>query len=63
MLRFQLAFSLFSGIFIVTMGGSSYFNAVLGAGFFGFACSSMFPLVMTVVADYGFTMYVLNCVV
>jgi hypothetical protein len=56
MLRFQLVFSIFSALYIVALGGASYFNAVLGAGFFGFACSSMFPLVMTVVGDYGFTM-------
>ena len=56
MLRFQLVFCLFSGLFIVAEGGTSYFNAVLGAGFLGFACSSIFPLVMTVVGDYGYTM-------
>jgi fucose permease len=56
MLRFQLVLTAISAILILFLAGSSYSNAAGVSAFFGFALSSVFPLAMTIVSDYGFAM-------
>jgi hypothetical protein len=56
MLRFQIALSLTSGILVVMFAHTSYMNACLVSSLLGFALSSVYPLVMTIVADYGYSM-------
>lgn len=57
MLRFQLVLCLISSSLMIRISSISYVNASIVAIFYGFALSSIFPLVMTLVADYGYTMY------
>lgn len=56
MYRFQAAFSLVSSIAMVCFVGSSYGAAVVISILMGFGLSSIYPLMMTLVADYGYAM-------
>lgn len=56
LLRCQLVFSVIAAILIVAALSSSFDSAFLISAFFGYALSSIFPLMMTLVSDYGFTM-------
>ena len=56
MLNIQLVLSVIAGVLNVTIMSGSYNNAILCACMLGFALSSVFPLAMTVVGDYGYTM-------
>jgi hypothetical protein len=58
MLRIQLSLSVICGIILLSLAHQSYNLAVTCAALLGFSLSSLFPLVMTLVSDYGFTMYV-----
>jgi MFS transporter, FHS family, Na+ dependent glucose transporter 1 len=56
MLRFQLFLCIVSTILMLVITSASYSNASIVSMFYGFALSSIFPLVMTLVTDYGYTM-------
>lgn len=56
MLRFQLVLTAVSAVLILFLAGSSYADSAGVSAFFGFALSSVFPLAMTIVSDYGFAM-------
>lgn len=56
MLRFQLTLCIISSILLSFYLWKSYTSSVYVSALFGFALSSMFPLAMTMVGDYGFTM-------
>jgi hypothetical protein len=56
MLRVQLSLTLASAVLVVVIAPMSYNLAVVSSGVMGLACSSLFPLVMTLVGDYGYTM-------
>lgn len=56
MLRVQLSLTLVSAVIVVVISPISYNLAVVSSGAMGLACSSLFPLVMTLVGDYGYSM-------
>ena len=56
MLRIQLMLSAVGAILVVMIAPESYAAACVASAIFGFALSSIFPLAMTISADYGFTM-------
>jgi MFS transporter, FHS family, Na+ dependent glucose transporter 1 len=56
MLRFQLVFSILSSVIMLGIAAFSYLDAVVCSILFGLALSSIFPLAMTVVQDYGYKM-------
>lgn len=59
MLRIQLVLSLAGCILVVTIAKHTYIQACIASAIYGYALSSIFPLAMTISADYGFTMLVL----
>lgn len=56
MIRAQLALIVIGAIFVPMFFGISYTTACWVTGFIGFALSSIFPVMMTIFSDYGFTM-------
>ena len=56
MLRVQLTVTVISAVLVVVLAPLSYTLAVFSSAMMGLACSSLFPLVMTLVGDYGYTM-------
>ena len=58
MMRIQLSLSVIGVGLFAGAAHKSYSLAVGSAVVFGYALSSLFPLGMTIVGDYGFTMYV-----
>ncbi len=56
MLRSQLAIASVCAVLIVLIANTTYANTAGVSGFYGFALSSIFPLAMTIVSDYGYTM-------
>ena len=56
MIRFQLIISLAGSISFWYLPTASYLVTGIISFFFGFALSSIFPLMMIIVADYGFVM-------
>ena len=57
MLRFQLVLSCIGSFAGIVFLGVNYFDASVICTFMGFALSTMFPLMMTILSDYGFNMY------
>jgi len=56
LIRLQLALSVFSGLLILTVLSYSYLWACIISAFAGFAFSSIFPVMITIIGDYGFEM-------
>ena len=56
MMRMQMALCVISSILIVLFSSTSYASIILVSFFYGYALSSIFPLLMTFLTDYGFTM-------
>lgn len=59
LVRMQLTLCFIGGILLLTVSHLSYNGALVCAGFIGLAFSSLFPLVMTLVGDYKFEMWVM----
>jgi hypothetical protein len=54
MVRVKLVLCIAFTIVMVLIASTSYTNCAVSAALFGFAVSSIFPLAMTVLTDYGF---------
>ena len=56
MMRVQLFLGITSAILIILYAATSYINAVWTSFYFGYAMSSIFPLAIVIVGDYGYKM-------
>lgn len=56
MLRTQLVLCIVGVVLISTIAARTYMDALVASGVFGFALSSIFPLGMVIITDYGFLM-------
>ena len=56
MLRTQLMLCIVGVILILTIAATTYTDALVASGIFGFALSSIFPLGMVIMNDYGYLM-------
>jgi fucose permease len=56
MVRFQLGLSMSMSIYFLYFPAVSYEETSLFSLLFGFAMSSLFPLMMIIVTDYGYVM-------
>lgn len=56
MIRLQLALGIISTFLSMTIMNQSYGMAAFVSGFVGFALSAMYPVMITIVGDYGFKM-------
>lgn len=56
MIRAQLTLIVLGSLFVAMFFSISYSSACYVSGFIGFALSSIFPVMMTIFSDYGYTM-------
>jgi fucose permease len=54
MVRIKLVMCIAFSVVMVFIASTNYMNCAISAALFGFAVSSIFPLAMTVLTDYGF---------
>lgn len=56
MIRLQLLLTLIGSLLITTIISKSFLFSIIASASFGFGLSSLFPLAMTLISDYGFSM-------